>query len=113
MSPVPQLEELDQESLREKRKLTAVRYLRKILLTKLRSHLKEVKANSWTYYNQRQQKRLRSNLQLFKVMSMVQDKMKTDKFFALNKLKERYLHSSLSGNQQLSGSSSLGLYSKD
>ena len=65
-----------------------MKYLRKILLNKVRSHLKEVRANAWTYYNYRQQKSMRSNLQLFKVLSIIQDKMKLNKFHAMSKLKE-------------------------
>lgn len=42
------------EDLREKRKQTAVKYLRKILQNKLRSNFKDLKANAWTYYNYRQ-----------------------------------------------------------
>jgi len=31
---------------------------------------------------------MKANLQLFKVLSLLQDKMKTSKYFALNKIKE-------------------------
>lgn len=59
------------------------------MVTKMRSYMKEMKANAWTYYNYRQQKKMKSNLQLFKVLSLVQDKMKNHKFFAFSKIKER------------------------
>lgn len=65
-----------------------MRLLKKLLQNKVRSHWKDLRANAWTYYNFRAQKRLRSNLQLFKVLSLVQDKMKASKFYALSKIKE-------------------------
>jgi len=41
---------------------------------KLRDNFQDLKANAWTYYNYRLQKKMRTNMQLFKVLSMLQDK---------------------------------------
>ena len=68
--------------------------------------MKEVQAGSWTYQNYRQQKKLRSNLQLFKVLSMVQDKIRATKFVAMARIKEvgqergRHFISGSSSNQK-------------
>lgn len=53
---------------------------------KLRTHFKDLKANAWHYHNQREQAKLKKRLQLFKVLSIVQDKMKRDKYFALMRI---------------------------
>ena len=87
-TPIP-IEEMNAEQLALKRKSTAVKYLRKILMNKVRQNFKDLKANAWTYYNQREQKKLKSKLQLFKVLCMIQDKMKGEKFQAMSKIKER------------------------
>ena len=87
------------EDLREKRKQTAVKYLRKILQNKLRSNFKDLKANAWTYYNYRQQKRMKSNLMLFKVLSLLNEKMKSNKFQAMSKLKEAFYSQRLENSQ--------------
>ncbi len=42
---------MSEEELIIKKKETAAKYLRKILLGKVRQHFKEVKANAWHYYN--------------------------------------------------------------
>lgn len=44
---------MTKEELKQKRKETAAKLLKKLLLDKMRSHMKEMKANVWTYYNYR------------------------------------------------------------
>ncbi len=65
-----------------------MKFLRKIIVTKLRAVMKDMKANSWAYSTHRQQQKLKKRLSLFKVMSMIQDKIKGSKYAALSKIKE-------------------------
>ena len=44
-------EVISEEEMIIKKKETAAKYLRKILMGKVRQHFKEVKANAWHYYN--------------------------------------------------------------
>ncbi len=42
-----------EEEIRNRRKETAVKFLRKIMLNKLRSHMRSVKSNAWGYFKYR------------------------------------------------------------
>jgi hypothetical protein len=63
----------------------AVRLLKKVLVNKVREHFKQIRG---TYCNHKQQKKMRATMQLFKVVSMLQEKMKHNKMFAILKIKE-------------------------
>ena len=75
---------MTQAEIKDKKRLLAAKLLKKLLSNKMRENFHEVKVNAWKYYNYRTQKKLRTNMQLFKVLSMIQDKMKTQKLNALH-----------------------------
>ncbi len=75
------------EQVRERKKQLAVRLLKKVLMNKCREHFKQIRGNAWAYYNHRQQKKMKATMQLFKVMSMLQEKIKLDKMVAVAKIK--------------------------
>jgi hypothetical protein len=73
------------EQIKERKKQVAVRLLKKVLVNKCREHFKQIRG---TYCNHKQQKKMRATMQLFKVVSMLQEKMKHNKMFAVLKIKE-------------------------
>ena len=73
------------EQIKERKKQVAVRLLKKVLVNKFRDHFKQIKG---TYCNHKQQKKMRATMQLFKVVSMLQEKMKQNKMVAVLKIKE-------------------------
>ena len=47
-----------------------------------------MRTNAWTILNQKQQQKMKATMQLFKVMSMIQEKMKNQKMSGISKIKE-------------------------
>lgn len=61
-----------------KRKKVAAKYLGKILKGKLRQHLKDFKSKTQKYFNFCQERKREQRMYLFKVMSKIQEKVKTN-----------------------------------
>ena len=57
-------------------------------MNKFRENFKQLRVNAWQNLNQRQQNKMKATMQLFKVMSMIQEKMRHQKVTAVNKIKE-------------------------
>ena len=86
-----QPQKLSSGEIKDKKKKVAVKLLRKFLNSKLRDNFQQIKANALHYQNYRTQKKLRANMQLFKVASILQDKLKSNKFSAFANIRERAL----------------------